>query len=290
MKPQAQKEWGIRVSLDFFLGGAGAGLIGAYLLAALLAGQQRLSLGILIAGVVLVMLGAVLLATELGRPVNAVRSFLNAGTSWMARGAGLNFILVVLVVLLLIVERLGGGGLFDLLAVLTIIAAALVAAYPGLVLFSSRDIGLWHSPWLPLLFFVYSLASGVGLLVVADAMQSMRFGFSLAKLELALVLAAGLLLALYGSGMAGSKAAGVMQGWRQLLRGKLRGMFIIGGIAVGLIVPLFCFGDLSFVAQEWSIPLAVAGTVGVLAGAFLVRNCLLRAACHEPLGFLNKAS
>jgi len=290
MKPQAQKEWGTRVSLDFFLGGAGAGLIGAYLLAALLAGQRRLSLGILITGVVLVIFGALLLASELGRPANAVRSFLNAGTSWMARGAGLNFILVAVVVLLLIVERMGGGGWFDVLAVLAIVAAALVAAYPGLVLYSSRDIGLWRSAWLPLLFFVYSLASGVGLLVMADAWQSLSFGFSLAKVELGLVLAAALLLALYCSGIAGSKAAGVMQGWRQLIQGKLRVAFVTGGVAVGLAVPLFCFGDLTFAAREWAALLATAGTVGVLAGAFLVRYCLLRAACHEPLGFLSKAS
>jgi formate-dependent nitrite reductase membrane component NrfD len=289
MKPQAQKEWGTRVALDFFLGGAGAGLIGVYLLAALLAGNRALNFTMLIGGAVLVIAGALLLASELGRPVNARRSFLNAGTSWMARGAALNFVLVGLVVLLLIVER-AGGGISTVLAVLAIVAAVLVAAYPGLVLYASRDIGLWRSPWLPLLFLVYSLLSGVSLLLLADAAASLSPGFSLAQLALALVVVAIVLFALYCSAVAQARAAGVRQGWRRLMRGDLRPAFVIGGIAAGLVLPLICFLSLIFLAGQQAALPATVGSLGVLAGAFLVRHCLLRAACHEPLGFLSKAS
>jgi formate-dependent nitrite reductase membrane component NrfD len=289
MKPQAQREWGIRVALDFFLGGAGAGLISVYLLAALLAGRRPLSIGVLATGAVLVIAGAILLASELGRPANAVRSFFNAGTSWMARGAVLNVLLIGLVVLLLVGDRLDAGGIIRLLEVLAILAAALVACYPGLVLFASRDIGLWRSPVLPLMFFVYSVTSGVSLLLIAEGVGGLRLALSLAKLELALIVVLAVLFAAFWTGRSASKSAGIAQGVRLLTRGELRGAFVFGSIGVGLILPLFCFIDVALIEGQWAAPPAMVGIVSFLLGAFLVRYCLLRAACHEPMGFLGKS-
>ncbi len=289
MKPQAQREWGTRVSLDFFLGGAGAGLIGSYLLAARLAGLPALHFGVLAAGAILVIAGAALLASELGRPANAARSFLKAGSSWMARGAILNLLLIVLLVLLLAAERSGAAGLAQPLAVLAIIAAVLVAGYPGLLLFSARDVRLWRSPWLPLLLFAYSAASGVGLLLMADGVLSLQLGFSVVKVELALIVVLAALFAAYWAGVSATKTAGVAQGLRQLWRGELRGAFVFGCLGVGLLLPLFCFIDLTFVAGHWAALPLTTGTLGLLIGAYLTRYCLLRAACHEPLGFLENS-
>lgn len=83
MKPQTQHEWGTRVSLDFFLGGAGAGLIGSYLLSAMLTGRHALRSGVLVVGVVLVVAGAVLLASELdGQPTRRARFSTQAPRGW----------------------------------------------------------------------------------------------------------------------------------------------------------------------------------------------------------------
>ena len=255
----------------------------------LLTGQPLIR-SVMITGAALVVAGALLLASELGRPFKAVRSFSNAGTSWMARGAVWNLLLVVLVVALLVVEQAGNRGLSLVTALLTLVLALLVAAYPGLLLFASRDIGLWRSVWLPLLFFAYSLTGGASLLVLFDVARALRLGFSLSGLALLLTVLAGALFALYCAVVARSRAAGVAHGWRQLIRGELRGPFVGGGIALGLILPLFCFIDFAFLAQDTGAWIGAVGAVGFLAGAYVVRYCLLRAACHEPLGFLSRAS
>ena len=80
MSPRLQAEWGARVSLDLFFGGAGAGLLGSYLLIAARNGYRGLSVVVIAAGVAFVLLGLLLLASEMGRPANALRSLVNPGT------------------------------------------------------------------------------------------------------------------------------------------------------------------------------------------------------------------
>ena len=50
MSPRLQAEWGARVSLDLFFGGAGAGLLGSYLLIAARDGYRGLSVTVIATG------------------------------------------------------------------------------------------------------------------------------------------------------------------------------------------------------------------------------------------------
>ena len=126
MSPRLQAEWGARVSLDFFFGGAGAGLLGSYLLIAARDGYRGLSVAVIVTGVVLVLLGLLLLASELGRPANALRSMANPGSSWMARGAIFN-----LAVGYMLDHRMGYGAVFGMLSTFHVAAFAIILLVVG---------------------------------------------------------------------------------------------------------------------------------------------------------------
>ena len=168
MSPRLPAEWGTRVSLDLFFGGAGAGLLGSYLLIAARDGYDGLSVTVIVAGVALVLLGLLLLASELGRPAKGLRSMANRGSSWMARGALFNLALLAAALLLIFVHLAGLQLLVPVAAMLTVLCSGLVAAYPGFLLFAAKDIRLWRSRLLPWLMFFYSLMSGLSLLTLAD--------------------------------------------------------------------------------------------------------------------------
>jgi formate-dependent nitrite reductase membrane component NrfD len=265
MSPRLQAEWGVRVSLDLFLGGAGAGLLGSYLLIAARDGYRGLSVTVLATGVFLVLLGLLLLASELGRPAKALRSMANRGTSWMARGAIFNLALIAAALLLIIVRLASLRLLVPAAAMLTLLCSGLVAAYPGFLLFGAKDIRLWHSRLLPWLMFLYSLMSGLSLLTLADSALHLGMQATLRPAGLIVMLPVTILFVAFWG-----------KSWRQLMA-----PFVVGTFALGILLPLICYVYSVFAGvAELSMRL---GAISFLAGAVCLRYFVVKAASHEPV-------
>ena len=277
MSPRLQAEWGARVSLDFFFGGAGAGLLGSYLLIAARDGYRGLSVAVIATGVALVLLGLLLLASELGRPANALRSMANPGTSWMARGAIFNLALIAAALLLIVALLAGLRMLVPAVAMLTVLCSGLVAAYPGFLLFGAKDIRLWHSRLLPGLMFLYSLMSGLSLLTLADSALHLGMQATLRPAALIVMLPVTILFVAFWG-----------KSWRRLVEQQLLAPFVVSTIAAGILLPLVCYVYAAFSGVA-ELPMLL-GAVSFLAGAVCLRYFVVKAASHEPVTFLAKRS
>jgi formate-dependent nitrite reductase membrane component NrfD len=277
MSPRLQAEWGARVSLDFFFGGAGAGLLGSYLLIAARDGYRGLSVAVIATGVALVLLGLLLLASELGRPANALRSMANPGTSWMARGAIFNLALIAAALLLIVALLAGLRMLVPAVAMLTVLCSGLVAAYPGFLLFGAKDIRLWHSRLLPGLMFLYSLMSGLSLLTLADSALHLGMQATLRPAALIVMLPVTILFVAFWG-----------KSWRRLVEQQLLAPFVVSTIAAGILLPLVCYVYAAFTGVA-ELPMLL-GAVSFLAGAVCLRYFVVKAASHEPVTFLAKRS
>jgi len=275
MSRHLQAEWGTTVSLDLFFGGAGAGLLGCYLPMAARDGYRGLSVPVIVAGVALVLLGLLLLASELGRPANGLRSLANRESSWMARGAIFNLALIAAALLLIVGQAAGLQLLVPWAAAFTVLCSALVAAYPGFLLFSAKDIRLWRSRSLPWLMFFYSLMSGLSLLVLADSALGLGMKASLRPATLAVMLPVTILFAVFWG-----------KSWRRL--GRQLPAFVIGAVVLGIVLPIIFYAYAAF-AYDAQLPM-VLGSTSFLAGAFCLRYFVVTAARHEPLTFLAKRS
>jgi protein NrfD len=278
MSPRLQAEWGARVSLDFFFGGAGAGLLGSYLLIAARDGYRGLSVAVIATGVALVMLGLLLLASELGRPANALRTMANCGTSWMARGAIFNLALIAAALLLIIALLAGSRLLVPAAAMLTVLCSGLVAAYPGFLLFGAKDIRLWHSRLLPGLMFLYSLMSGLSLLTLADSALHLGMAASLRPAALIVMLPVTILFVAFWG-----------KSWRRLMGRQFIAPFVMGTLALGIVLPLVCYVYAAAFASVAKLPMLL-GAVSFLVGAVWLRYFVVKAASHEPVTFLAKRS
>jgi protein NrfD len=288
MNAQPQAEWGTRVALDFFLGGAGAGLLGVYLISRWLSGIEELSVKIVLCGALLVVAGLCLLLSELGRPANALRSMKNLKTSWMARGAVFNIGLVGSALLLLAADGAGLKVFTPFLAFATACFAVLVAAYPGLLLFSSKDVWVWRSPLLPALLFCSAGMSGVAVLALADIDYCFQVGMTLYDLSLLGMILLALLFAFFWGTRFLARDSGAKRQFRRIMTGKLQTFFLLGAVGAGLILPLACIG-LAWLMVEFAELLRVVAASSYLVGAFALRYCVLKAAWHEPITILGRS-
>jgi formate-dependent nitrite reductase membrane component NrfD len=228
-------------------------------------------------GAVLVLLGLLLLASELGRPAKALRSMANRGTSWMARGAIFNLALIASALLLIIARLAGLRLLVPAAAMLTLLCSGLVAAYPGFLLFGTKDIRLWHSRLLPGLMFLYSLMSGLSLLTLADSALHLCMEATLRPAALIVMLPVTILFAAFWG-----------KSWRHLVGRQLIAPFVVGTIALGILLPLICYVYAAFSGVA-ELPMLL-GAISFLAGAVCLRYFVVKAASHEPVTFLAKRS
>jgi formate-dependent nitrite reductase membrane component NrfD len=288
MSPRLQAEWGARVSLDLFFGGAGAGLLGTYLLIAARDGYRGLSVAVLVTGVVLVLLGLLLLASELGRPAKGLRSMANRGTSWMARGAIFNLALIAAALLLITARLAGALRLVPAVAMLTLLCSGLVAAYPGFLLFDAKDIRLWHSRLLPGLMFLYSLMSGLSLLTLADSALHLRMEATLRPMALIVMLPVTIFFAAFWGKSSVATGCGCWEGLRRLVGRRLMAPFVVGTMAIGILLPLICYVYAALIGVA-EVPMRL-GAISFLAGAACMRYFVVKAASHEPVTFLAKRS
>ena len=160
--------WDIRVSLDLFLGGLG---VGAFLMGAVLyyidaKAYDAVIKKALVVAPLLVMAGLLLLLTELGRPLNVIKTLYAINpTSFMSIGIFLQsaFIAVALFIAFTVLTK-GASELCSKVVYAGAILAGLVGLYHGFLL-----SGIAKEPWnnaIPVIFFISSILSGSTLVLL----------------------------------------------------------------------------------------------------------------------------
>jgi len=166
-RPWRQRHWDWRAAANFMLGGAGAGLY----VAAVVAEEHRVEAQLLALALVAAGLGAVWL--EIGRKLRALHVFFNPFTSWMTRES--------FAALLLFALAFTGIG-FNVTAIQQFAAIAALAFIwcQARILRASKGIPAWRAPQgMPLIVFT-DLAEGAGLGLCFSADDALLMLFALA--------------------------------------------------------------------------------------------------------------
>lgn len=162
--------WDVRVSLDLFLGGLG---VGAFLVGAVLYYMDAKTYeGVLkkafIMAPILVIAGLLLLLTELGRPLNVIKTLYAINpTSFMSIGIFLQsaFVAVALLIAFSMLTK-GVEGISAKFVYVGATLAGLVGLYHGLLL-----TGISIEPWnnaIPIIFFISSILAGSSLVFLLN--------------------------------------------------------------------------------------------------------------------------
>lgn len=249
---EPQRLWGPPAVINFCLGGLGAGLY----IAAVLAARFGPSLAGLVAswlGPALVIVGFVAVATEAGRPLRGIRVLARVRTSWMSRELWLGGIFILLVAADLMFP-------LDLRRAEAAAAALLFALAQGFLVRRSRGVTAWDMPLVPLVFLLSALISGGGLYLMI-AVSLGRLPDAPVIMAVAGLLAAGLLLWL--GYLAWSREPEFIAAVRPLT--ERRTAFLI--MAGGYIWPFL------LTALAWAMP-AVAAPALYAAGALMIAGQL----------------
>ena len=280
---ESQQEWGWLAAVALFLEGLGAGL---YLVSLFLDYTLGAALGIIV-----VLLGALALFLDLGRPLRFWRAIVNVSSSWISRGA-LLIGLFTAFGLLYLAPQAGlsalpwsrDTALGQAFIALSALCAFLVAVYTGFLLSSSPSIPLWNSFFVPVQFFVYAILGGAMMLFPLrlvgedDGVDwSMLEAGQLWLVAASLVLVVGYLAVMSSSTVAGRRSVNL------LLRGALSGIFVWGVLVVGLGLPLLIGVYAAIGSAGNAAGLLALSAVLVLVGSYLFRYALLKAGLYLPL-------
>ena len=288
-EPYRQREWGVRVALDFFLGGTGSALAAFYLLnLAAFGGSPDLGVYVSASSLVFVLGGLSLLASELGRPANFWRSMTKLRRSWMARGSASNLALVISLLLLLgSFEAPTKPPLSSAVYAVVVIFSLMVAVYPGMLLHSVRDVKSWRSVVQPFLTFLQAVSTGIGTLVLLTVVLGGPLTIAVAEALVASVLCA-LLSMSYLLSLKGSRHSSARAAYSELK--SLGGVPLNLLLALAYMLPILCFGAvLPLPGWSGSSVLAAAGAALTLAASVGYRLRLLGSGFHEPMTVLRQS-
>ncbi len=275
-----------------FLAGAGGGafLLGSFVDFALrvsnrswLRGASAVTDAGLLAGPVLVALGTVFLALDLGAPDQAFRLFLTPSGSLLSAGAwALALFCATAFAAFLMGFSDDGPGLRVAETVVSVFAALLalfVVLYAGVFLSLYPAVPFLNSPLVPIVFVASALATGAAVLTIMGFFRFSRDetigGFaSLLRLDAVLVaieaiaIAAFIIVSLMGDEAAAHSAA-------ELLSGHSAMLFWLGVVLAGIVVPLSV--DVECLRSP-NPSLFVVGAASTLLGGICLRFSLLVAA------------
>lgn len=296
-----QTTWGWLIVIYLFLGGLGAG---AFLSSALAykgffgkLNERFYKFGFLLAPVA-VIAGTVLLIFDLA-PSAAINPFkilqlYTRPVSMMSIGTYLlTFFIVVSALVYMKAKK--GEKLCDMMLALGSILAIGVMGYTGLLLYVVKAIPLWASVWLPILFTISAISTGVS----ANAAVTLNAGYGLThcvhKFHTILVALEMIAVIMLFAAVSG-EAAG-LQSVSKILQGSLAPVFWIGFVLLGLVSPLiggakfmlagkgYCMNKDGSVAgcvssEEAEIKSCVFNEYGVLVGGFCLRAFIIFGAIY----------
>jgi formate-dependent nitrite reductase membrane component NrfD len=294
---QLQTRWDVHHATWFTLMGVGGGV---FLISRLLGLEMRLglALGVPIVDIVsfvAIAVGGLILVADLGRPFRVLGALLRPRTSWISRGAIADFIFLVAgAALVLPGLRLGtatpfaslpwdaaaNGAVGRTIEVFALVSSAIVIFYAGQVLADHSAIPYWRSPAVPIQFVLSSLAISTATVMVLEAVAREPIGG--AELGLLGVSLVSLAVAVLVHLRRDVSAPGKRESLDLLLRGRLRRPFLVGVIAVGMVLPL-ALVLVALTAPSLRPAIAVVTLASTAAGGFYLRLFTLRAGFYAPV-------
>ena len=313
---ELQMVWNWQPALYLFLGGMGAG---AFIMAAVLHfydrdhNERTISIATW-ASAISLGLGLLLLLLELTNPLRGLllwQSFSN-GSSWMTFGAWIVFAALIVfgLMALLYTKKLVVAltkkwekfakirvRICFILAVVGIVLGLIVALYTGILLMSAPGIPLWNTFWLPCLFAVSALDTGLALVEIISIASDRKHAASpkankahklfkrcvvvLVIIELAVL--AVFLSSFISTGATGAQAITGAASAAMLVSGTLSPFFWVLVVGLGLVLPLIAALIGLVMRTKSPASLAVVGASGVLLGGCTLRFLILMAGLHTDV-------
>jgi len=280
---ERQMVWGSRVVADVFAGGVGGGLFFISFLIERIYSPTALTYVGTLLGPLLVLVGIILLFTEVGKPANAIRAFMNFRTSWMARGVILQPIAIAAGLIYVLSPSVFPGLETDLIRViigyLAAVLALLIAMYHGLLFSQAKGIALWSNPLLPLLFFVSALAGGTGvLLLLSPFFYTTTIHLMMAAYAEMVFVCLSLISTWLMFFVVHPNAA-----YQASLKKLITPSFIILVPVMGNVLPLILLSSLLLQGITISTVLLALTGIMVLVGTYYLRHAITHSAYYYPI-------
>ena len=292
-----QTDWGWPIAVYLFLGGLAAGTLCVSAVIHLFT-KDRFKKTIRFgawAGTVLLIMGVFLLLFDTAAPMRAIllwQSFVNLN-SWMAFGAWFLFAGIIIYGLYAIAntewitDKLGFlKSLRTALAIIIIPLSLGIAAYTGILLGVLYNHPLWNTWFLPALFTVSAIDTGVAMVTGYAVLGESKAKEGINRIKRSLEVSAGILVVLeavvlvvYLKSMI--SAGGVANASVETLTtGPLSQLFWIVFIGIGLVLPLLINSSLVVrhdLAERTRNILPLVGVLACLSGGLILRFLILLA-------------
>lgn len=237
----------------------------------------------LIAGLLLMVVGALALFLDLGNPLRSWRSFFKLGRSWISRGAVLLACLLILGSLFTFFPHIQETGIGLVIKVALTILSILTVLYTGLLISSMDSVPSWNTWMVPLLFLLHSAATGSIILYYSAGLFGLSYPSRIIGLSVVFLLVAVMvstmvyLKSMVGEGLASGESV------RRMIKGELKIWFWAGSVLLGDVVPLVLVAaSLAGSAAAGSL-LILLGVATRLAGDFAFRCCVLQTGIYKPV-------
>lgn len=231
-------------------------------------------------GFIAVAVGMLCLLADLGRPDRIFQLLLNPTLSFISVGVYLLLILILATAVLCVVWAFGATRLPRwLVAAARVIgfgAAIAVMTYTGLLLASMPSIPFWHTAWVPVLFVLSDISTGVGLIVAAVLLSGGDglFRTTFARIKrwdaIAIVAQAFCLVLLLGTAVFRGSVAQASA--TMLLSGSVAPQFWIMVVGMGILFPLLAQRLGRFGSQRMMLAVSAA----LLISCFFLRWCIVQ--------------
>lgn len=203
-------------------------------------------------------------------------------TSWLSRGLFLVILFIIFGAFQLVSSYWLPGTAWELVfKVLAGITAFGTAIYAGFVMNYINGIPFWNSALLPVLFIIYGILDGFGI-VIAIALGSSNIDIAVAEIgsRIFLIISA-MILAIYlwsatYMGPAGKHSV------IKLIRGNMAPVLWIGVVFCGIVIPIGV-SAISHFAGEASASVLVGGIICDMIGALSLKYSFLKSGIYGPL-------
>jgi len=295
MEPKPQNIWGLPHASWFCAMGIGGAL---FINRALFNIELGRIFGIALADILslaLISIGGLILIADLGKPLRVLRALMNPRTSWISVGAICDFIFLVVGGLWMAADFelagsrplaslpwAGNSPLGILCQIVAGVSAFIVIIYPGLALAYSPSIPFWNTTLIPLQFLSFAFASALGFALISVLWTSVPDALLLQWLtaELSLLALTALLLMAHLLNSSTSHPAAKLS-VKRLLRGEIRGAFLVGTILLGFALPaLFIFYGLLLSSASHYLLLTTGAAV--LIGNWFSKYAVIKAGVFAP--------
>lgn len=283
-KPQLAWNW--KIACYLYLAGLGAG---SYLVGYFMQFTNELAVAqrVMLISSPLVIIGTLFLIWDLGRPTRFLRALMRPWKSWIARGAWLLTCFTVVSLLNSILTiwpfNVLEGNSASILQGFGAVLALGVAFYTGIMIGIMVSLPMWNTSILPILFLVSAVSSAIGLVYILITANSGTFPLAILEKmmlpHLGILIFEALIVYFYLTNVAKTDPRDV----HNLLKGKLAGVFWLGFIGLGLILPLLleALGS-NLDGGLKSIIIFLAG-LSLLVGGFILRMVILLAGNLPPV-------